>query len=493
LVAILAAALLCGLVALGIWAALRPYAALMLLLALLIFHSGASYFLSNVLLLDNTLVVLLSAWKEAVIAGLVVAALTRFRRDPPRLQPAFVLAAILIVLIALRVVVDLASHVSPADEILGARDASEFGFVFLAVMVLRPGADWLRRTSWMLVPLVFLAAEAGLVQVLFGFPVSNWLFHAPGEQLASAYSAKFGGIILPRAAGTYVAPNEFGLGLDIYLLAVILPLALIPLNALSRSILAASAALACTALALTYSRSAWVGLAAAVVVIALPLTGRITATVKAHLASPSKRTAILGAIAVAALLLIAGAFVASDGPKFIMTTLTGQEASAAGRPSSLAKGFEELLHYPFGKGVTAAGPKALALNPGAVLTENWYLVYGIQLGWLALAALCALAIATLFGLVRAAVQGARANGAVAGLGPFQIGTLGALVAALVGALFIPALLDLPASLTLWTFVAVGLSTPDRVPATAEVAPRQLEERTVPPTAPARPRPGGADT
>jgi hypothetical protein len=478
LIVILVAIAVC-LLLLGIWSALHPYDALILLLGLLVFHSGAVHVLQNVFQMDSRLLLLLSSWKEVVIAGVVVAALVRFRRRPFR--PDFIALVVIafLGLIGIRVALDMVARVGLSDELLGARNASEFAILFLAVTILAPDVAWLRRASWVLVPLVLLAAEVGIVQLLFGFRFYNVLYHAPGEVLTSAFSAKFGGLIVPRAVGTYTAPNEFGLGLVIYLVAILLPLAFTRLNSATRTLLAVAATLACLALALTYSRSAWLGVALAVPVVALLLRRPIARWVDAHrrrgMAHMRMMTMCLAAIVV----LVGGVFVVSGGFRFLVTTLTGQEASAAGRPTSLSNGIEALLSHPLGGGLTSAGPKAKSLNPTAVLTENWYLVYGIQLGWLALAALCTFAAACLVSLARRVNATLTSIDAVTERVAFQVGAIGALLAALGGALFIPALLDLPASLTVWTFVAVAL-----VPATVEPvdAPTRLDTAEAQPPA-----------
>lgn len=468
MIAILVAIAVCLLLTIGIWAVLRPYDALVLLLALLVFHSGAVHVLQDVLRVDDRLVVLLSSWKEVLIAGLVVAAFVRWRRRP--IRPHFTVLAIMLFLglIAIRVALDVFGRVQFPDELAGARNASEFAILFLAVTVLAPDVAWLRRASWVLVPLVLLAAETGVIQPLFGFPLYDALFQAPGAVLASAFSAKFGGVVVPRAVGTYTAPNEFGLGLDVYLLAVMLPLALMRLNGATRAILAAAVTMTFVALALTYSRSAWVGLALAIPVTVVLLRRPIARWFEAHrrrgLAHLWTMAIVLAAVAV----VVGSVFVASGGFRFLVSTLMGQESSAAGRPSSLARGLEVMLSHPLGEGLTAAGPKALALNPTAVLKENWYVVYGIQLGWLALAALCVFAGGCVVSLARRASAALSSVDLVPDRAAFQVGAVGALVAALGGALFIPALLDLPASLTLWVFVAVALvpTTPDPVAAPA---------------------------
>jgi O-Antigen ligase len=207
---------------------------------------------------------------------------------------------------------------------------------------------------------------------------------------------------------------------------------------------------------LTYSRSAWVGAVVATGFVIVLLYGRIRDLGRRPSGSVTEgvwRRAV--AIGAAALTLVV-VFAASGGSSFVLATLTGRETSAAGRPSSLAAGLEVLLHSPLGQGVTAAGPKALSINATAVLTENWYLVYGIQLGWLALACLCAFLGVCLILLMRRVRAALSARRALTEQDAFRLGAVSALAAALVGALFIPALLDLPASLTLWVYVAVAL-------------------------------------
>jgi hypothetical protein len=458
-----------GLVLLAAWSAWRPLDALVLLLALLVFHSGAVLVLQNMAGLDSRLVTALSAWKEAVLVGLAVAAFLRLRQTGIRAQlsPA-VLTVLFLLLVGFRIALDVVARVSISEELFAARNACEFAVLFVIVAILAPDTAWLRRASWVLVPLVMLSAEAAFVQLLYGFRLDHILYQNPGEQLASAFSAKFGGQIIPRAVGTYVAPNEFGLGLTIYLLAVIFPLALLRPDRRLR-IMLGIAALACLlALVLTYSRSAWGGLFVAALFVGVLLRRQIWARI-----GGSRETgAGIGrrglAVGLAAAALLAAVFVVSGGSRFLTATLLGQEASAAARPSSLEEGVQVVIQHPLGLGVAGAGPKALSVNKGAVLTENWYLVYGIQVGWAALAALLAILLGSLAMLTTRIRAGLKEMRAFTEPLAFQIGACGALVAALTGALFIPALLDLPASLTLWTFVAVALA-PDRAVASRAMA------------------------
>ena len=437
LVAAIAVLVVC-LLLLGIWSARRPLDALILLLALMMFHSAIVVVLEKLVGLDSSVVTVVSAWKEALIAGLLVASIVRLRSRTvrPRVSPA-VLALLFIGLAGVRVGLDFVSHVGASDELYSARNACEFAIVFIAVVVLAPDTAWLRRASWVLVPLVVVAAEAALVQLAYGFPLYQILYQHPGQELASGFSVKFAGQIIPRAVGSYVAPNEFGLGLGVYLFAVILPLALLRPGPFSRALLGLAATTAGVALALTYSRSAWAGAAVAAAILVALSYRRILRWVRVRV-GPNvgigwRGPAVLGA----AIVVLVGVFVASGGSRFLMATLTGQDASAAGRPSSLAAGIEAFAHSPLGQGLTAAGPKALSVNKTAVLTENWYLVYGIQLGWLGLACLCAFLGACLVPLSRRVHAVSSAAAELTTLTAFQIGAFGALIAALVGALLFP--------------------------------------------------------
>ena len=120
----------------GAWAVAKPYAALLGLLVGLVFHSGVAAVLRNVVGIDDRLFVLISSWKEVLIVGLLVAAVARFRRAPFRVHLADAAVLAFLGLVFLRGGLDLVSGASTVDELQGARDASEFAFVFLIVRAL---------------------------------------------------------------------------------------------------------------------------------------------------------------------------------------------------------------------------------------------------------------------------------------------------------------------------------------------------------------------
>jgi hypothetical protein len=449
-------------------AATRPLVALRALLILLPLHSGVYLLARNVFLVDSNLLSLGVAWKEAIIAGLVILSLRRWfvLRGRPDLLNA--VALLLLLAIALHAVADVASGSSPVDVAFGARQLAEWIVLFLAVRSLRPPVDWFLVTARFATPIVAFVALFGIIQPPLGAAFYDHFFHAPGELLHSAYQAVTGDATRFRAVGTFVAPNEFGLGMVIVTSTLIAPLLATVRRRVGALAITTLLAVCFVALLLSYSRSAWLG-AGVGTLITLVLFHRPLITLwnaRRILRVPPFRLALgIGSVALAGLML----FILIDGPGVVAFTLSGHEASAAGRGASLARGMEVTISNPGGLSLGSAGPTALARTGRAVLTENWYLLYGIQLGVISAGILVSLlAIAVLRTYWAAAALVASLSRPVMPEAPcypmwVALGAMTALIGALVGAFVIPALLDLPASLTLWAVVAmvIGWTLPNR--------------------------------
>ena len=452
------------LLSLVVMSARWPYRALRALLVLLPLHSGAVLLLSNVLHVDGAPLTLASAWKEAVIVGLVIAALFVVRDGRCSWRASHWLALGLLALIATRAALEIAADSGSAVAILfGARQLGEFLIAFLAVAILRPSPRWFLGTAKWLLPVMVVVGVLAIVQPNLGAGFYDQFFHGPGERLHHAYLVNIADARRFRAVGTFIAPNELGLGLIVYGMIFIVPL----LAAIAKwRWVAVVAMLLIIALLLSFSRSAWVGLAVGVAVAALVVRRDVIRLYRAGvLFQTPLREILIGSLSAAGLAL--AVFVLAGGVGLFLGTVSGSESSAAGRGASIAGGIEATFDNPGGLGLGTAGPRALELTGSSVLTENWYLLYSIQLGLVALALVAALAAA-------AAIESSRAvrRGFAALVPPFSdyfmqryraaviLGTFVALIAALVGALVIPALLDLPASIALWTAVAVILGWTD---------------------------------
>lgn len=445
----------------------RPLPALALLLCLLPFHTGLILVLRNWVGTGDLLVQMVGAWKEAVLVGLVLAAAARaWRARGGGARPSLItgLGLVFLAIVALRSGLDLLHHGDLRAVLFGARNLAEFAVLMVTVAVLRPGPDLLRRTAWTLVPIAALVAEIALAVLAFGLPLYTVIYRNVAGTLNSSFLVQFGGEYHARASGTYISPNEFGLAMAVFMCAVIVPLW--P-EGQSRRLLAASGTLVSVALLLSYSRSAWLGLVVGVLVVAILLRRRLFVFVSAvDRRFAGHRRVGVGILAAAALLGLLA--VSTRAVAFLLATFRGAEPSAAGRSESLVNGLAVLLHSPLGLGIGSAGPKAVGLDPTAILTENWYLVYGIQLGWAGLAALALLAAVTVTLLARRVRAASRVDGPIP-YGPrLAAGALAALVGALVGGLVIPSFLDLPGSMTIWALAvaAAGLTDDNAGPVSA---------------------------
>ena len=118
-------------------------------------------------------------------------------------------------------------------------------------------------------------------------------------------------------------------------------------------------------LILTLSRSAWVGLAVAIVFLGI-------------LMRQSKRLLLYASLALT--LFMAAIPVVGLG-NFLSATIHGDEASAEGHKESLFAGAQYVLSHPFGNGPGSAGTLAFKNDEYIVWSENTYLTlasaYGI--------------------------------------------------------------------------------------------------------------------
>lgn len=438
--------------------AARPYTALRYLLILLPLHSGAVLTARNVLEIDGVELTMISAWKEAAIAGLLVGAVVRARHDIRSLRVVHWLGVALVALIAGRALWQLlADGGEPIAILFGARQLGEFVVVLISVAVLRPSVAWFRTTALLAVPVLMVCTLFAIAQPPLGAGLYDQLYHAPGERLHHAYLVNIGDMRRFRAAGTFVAPNELGLGLVVYGAIFLLPL----LAVVRRwQLIVAAAMLMGIALVLSFSRSAWVGAFVGLLVTAV-LAHRhlLRLAARGLLLRVSRRELLIGLGAAAA--STTAVFVIVGGVTLFLATITGSEASAAGRGASIGGGLEATFDNPGGLGLGTAGPRALELTGSAVLTENWYLLYSIQLGVVALGVLLAFVVAAAGTVAQATLRHLTTVGAAgqdwlaARYQAFvMLGTLTALVAGLVAGLVIPSMLDLPLSIALWGSVAM---------------------------------------
>jgi hypothetical protein len=448
-------------VALLVGAAWRPWLGLFVLLVGLPLNGLVSQVAPGLFALTPTASTALSAWHDALVGGIVLAALGVWLRTPRRPT---LLESLILAMLGLGAIYVVVSPVR-LTALYAFRTLYEPAILLLAIGVLARArglpARFAEYAATGFAAMTAVAAVFAWVQVYaLGFRYLNTFYTNPGQRLHWSYLAT--GINQPRGIGTLTSPNEFGAVVAIALVILAVPgLVRAPLWLRTWMFVACG-----LGLLLSFSRS---GMLAAVVglVVVFFLSrdqwGRLRGLGRAIRASSPRRLLSLAAPLIVGVLLLGWVFTTSGAPKLVQATVSGSEPSAQGRPASVREGVTVVLSNPLGLGLGTAGPKAArfgeSAGPSRILTETWYLVYAIQVGIIGLLLLAATACVLLFDLWRA-------RGAPVSRGAIAIGLgLGA------GALFIP-VLDEPTIFTpLWalTGLAVATAAARRVPERASIA------------------------
>ena len=139
------------------------------------------------------------------------------------------------------------------------------------------------------------------------------------------------------------------------------------------------------AVILSFSRSAWIGLA-----VALGIVGWYSVhTKRARLISVSVAAVVV--LAAGAVLFISRhSMIVQDSLLHTDTKSTSQISSNQGHASALESGVSDLLHEPFGRGPGTAGPASAYNDHPARIAENYFIQIGQETGWLGLLAFLAI-------------------------------------------------------------------------------------------------------
>jgi hypothetical protein len=434
-------------VALLIGAARRPWTGLLVLLVGLPLNGIVSQVAPGLLDLSPTASTVLSAWHDAIVAGIAVAALIAWFRAPRRTT---LLEALIVAMLALGAIYVIASPVR-LTALYAYRTLYEPAILLLAigalVRVRGLPARFAEHAATGFASMAAVAAVFAWPQVyVLGFRYLNTFYTNDGQRLHWSYLAT--GINQPRGVGTLTSPNEFGAVLAIAIVLLAVPnLVRGPLWVRTWMFVACG-----LGLLLSFSRS---GMLAALVGLVVLLflardhwdrIARLPATIRSASAA---RIASIAAPLLAGAVLVGLVFTTSGAPKLVEQTVSGNEPSAQARPASVRQGVNVVLINPLGLGLGTAGPKAArfgeSATPTRILTETWYLVYAIQLGVLGLLLLIAVAIVLLLDLWRS--RGSPLSRAVIAM---AVG-LGA------AAMFIPVIEEPTVFTPLWAFAGLAVA------------------------------------
>lgn len=372
----------------------------LVLLALLPFHAlGVTVLTLAVAGPDHAPLGALALWKEALLAAVILLALTEILRSGRK--KVFMFDRIdraLIVTVGALVFGTLFVGVPLKQAVYGIR----YDLVPLAAFLVLRRVPWdeafLRKLPFVLAGAVFVAVAYGLLTLVLPTSFFSVLGYSDLHSLylPNAPVAPFqqvGGTALRRMQGAMSGPNQFGIWL-----ACVMPvlLALPPRN---RRVLAPIALLA---VLLSFSRAAWIATAVVVLVHFWPTIRTLSA-----------RTVGIACTGLLVTILAATAF-------FPAVVLRG--ASSSDHLRRPAEALAVMALAPFGRGLGSAGPAnnrvtdaCVFLEEGSdpswalphpelcvfvgkkqiqpenacdcpLLPENWYLQLGVEGGWIAMIA-----------------------------------------------------------------------------------------------------------
>jgi len=242
-------------------------------------------------------------------------------------------------------------------KLIGLRDDFSLLIPYVAgrVTVITSAQErlWAKCAVW----IAAVLSVAGMVEVFYLGPgprkVIFTAFSGDTDLGDSFRASGFEGI---RAASTMVSPLDFGalcmVGVIIWWVYVRNPLPV---------------AFVCGGLLCSLTRSAWVGTALAIPILALRL-------------GQSKRVMRYALLALAAFVL---AIPILDIGDYLSSTRSGQDISAESHSASLVQGLEYVGTNPFGSGAGSVGPRAVQENYTGFNIESTYLTLAANYGVLA--------------------------------------------------------------------------------------------------------------
>lgn len=405
---------------------------LLTLIALMPFHAFLSVWAGS-LTGHQTII---QAWKEVLLLLLGGIGIALLIRDPPsRQRIAGWPARLALGFSALAVLVTLLTHPSLVTAAFGLKTDLEFLLAFLlALLVATP------RFNAHLICAILISGGVvvgfGLLQVTILPP--DFLIHfGYGPSTVPPYQTLDPAVSSLRFASTLGGPNQLGAYLA-------LPLALAAVVAIRRRrwwLLSLSFA-AGIVLFHTYSRSAWMGALAAVVIVIAILTPK-----RFRLATLAGLTTAGGV----GLWIISKLLDGTNNLQYYILhsnkLMHGQRGSDFEHVTSLQYGLEASLQQPLGHGLGTAGPATLHAGANTpTIIENNYLQIAYETGLAGAIAFVALVGSLMWQLARRAQRHQLAAG-----------TLAALVGVSLTSLVLPAWTDSTTALCVWTAAGAALA------------------------------------
>ncbi len=406
-------------------------------LALLIgmpFHALAVIVLGNITGHQS----MYQAWKEVVSIMLLLSATAAFAlsgrlKQRAVLTPANILA---LAIITLSMMLTLLHGVELVPAVFGVKMVVLPLALYLGVQLGRVSISQDQLAKVVLWPSYVVAALALLQEYVV--PLSWWTSLGYNSSTILPLQLVDPAVKSIRAFATLGGPNQLGAYL-------VLPTILGGVMAVKtkRWSYAAGSVLTLAGLVVSFSRSAWLGLAVAAICAVILLGSRLV------------RLFTLGFVSTAVLVFLASA---SMLPQYLQGTqvqyflLHGRysdtqqvEGSDVGRNSAQQQALATLVREPWGHGLGTAGPASFRAEQ-PVITESWYLQIGLELGLVGLGLFLAFFGVELFGLIKLAT-------------PFSLALAASVIGLLITNVFLHAWAD--STLGIMIFTLLGLMAYER--------------------------------
>jgi hypothetical protein len=387
----------------------------------------------------------MSAWKEALAIGVIVAGIRGFAAGHRRLDRLDLLALAYVAVLGIYALVPhLFSASAPTDggaRFLAWRASALFVLLLLGARHAQLPEDFLKRAMRVVMAVGTIVAAIAAYEFFFSGSWNDFIVHRlkyPAYQIDILdiqpqnfsdirFYGHLGNAEFVRVGSVFLNPLVLGFYLVIPFAAAVER----TVRAGIRGAAGACLVLTGAALLFTQTRAALFGAVIVGLVALRPTAGR-GATQRAR----------FGLLLLAAAFIALPAATATGFSERATTTTSGTEESAVDHVDSLNEGIRGVAAHPLGQGLaTSAGTGQRFAVEQRVITENYYLQVGIETGLAAMGLFIALTL-TMLRRLRNAVGRSPDPGFAA--------VRGAALGLAVGAFFLHTFNDLAVSWTLWS-------------------------------------------
>ncbi|MCX6811610.1 MAG: O-antigen ligase family protein [Candidatus Berkelbacteria bacterium] len=451
-----------ALVAIGflVLALKKPFLALLIFLFLLPLNAFLTTYIVHLFNLESTQRLILTLWKEWIVLALLIWAMGHLIKEKLAKQSSlklFWFDYLIFGLFVLALLTIIWGSKNPKVIIFGLRYDFEFFALYFIGRIMRPEPKKLKIALLTVLASSLIVALFAILQVTilpwdflnrFGYTYAlEWV---PGADLQSSQivgstrdlSRILSTLSGPNQLGSYLAliscsllciilfvrKNIYKLGAGVYFLLILLPLYR------------------------TYSRSAWLGLAVAVLALMIYLLVRLFSKKKE--APKSNFYITMMAIVFLVVIAILGYVYFNSVNSGLLKEMINRGFSTSGHIEAMKRGVELIKDHPFGLGIGSAGPASqwsMGLT-NEIITESNFLQFGVEMGILGMLGFIVIIITL---IVKAFRQIAQKEDIATKI--LLLGSALGLIALSVNSLFLHSFADTVTSFTLFALLGIAIN------------------------------------